>query len=315
MDETNWLEPDDGRPTRDKRRLRLAVLAVIPWLVVAGLLVAPRTADAPDPDDRAASEPANSAGVDDPADRAPRADGGSPVGDGPLVDAGPVPHGADDATSPPAPTVLDAVEIRGRWRMEPGVEEAASLGLVVARAALTGIAPVLAIEGIEAAGSDRYAEHLIVEAVEHTGSDAMTVTVLAIVLTTGDELAAEVVRLAVPVTLDGDGAHPAGAPWQLPAPTLTPRPPELDPLDDPDTELRAAEALAAAGLEELELTSVLAAEHGPAVAVASSADGGQQTVWLRRHLDGFVVAGTPLTRGDGGSGVTDGAHGTQGARP
>lgn len=317
MDDTNWLEPDDDRPTRDRRRRRLAVLALIPWLVVVGLLVIPRTGAGTDPADPASSDPASTAGagVHDPGDSAHHTDARPPAGDGPVPDAGPIPPEATDATSATAPDVIEAVEVRGRWRLTPGVEEAASLGVVVARAALTGVAPVLAIDGVPTAGSGRYAEHLVVEAVEHTGSDAVTVTVLAIVLTTGEELAAEVVRLAVPVTLDGDGAHPAGSPWQLPAPSLTPRPPELEPLEDTDEQLQVAEALTAAGLEELELTSVLAAEGGPTVALTRSTDGEQHTVWLRRHLDGFVVAGTPLARSGVGSGAAGDADNAQGVQP
>lgn len=289
MTDTTWLEPDEGRPQRDRRRLRLAALAVIPWLIVAGLLVLPRTAAEPEPTEPTDGGPTDTATSPPETGRAP-----TPEDPHNRVEAADPP--LDEDTAPSAPSLPEAVEIRGRWRLHAGVEEAASVGLVVARAALTGVAPVLEIDGVTADGPDRYAEHLVVEAVEQTGIDAMTVTVVAIVLTTGDELGAEVARLAVPITLDDDGAHPAGPPWQLPAPSLTPRPPQLDPVDDPQQHQWAAEALDAAGLTELELASLLAAEGGPAAAVTRSADGTQQTVWLRRHLDGFVVAGVPLAR-------------------
>ena len=187
VSDTTWLEPDDERPQRDRRRLRLAALAVIPWLIVAGLLVLPRTTAGPDaadeetagvhaehadgqPADAADGTAATPAGRQDPA---PPAEAGR-IDDGVRSSPGGVSPSAGASSLP------EAVEIRGRWRLHAGVEEAASLGLVVARAALTGLAPVLTVDGVSAGGHDRYAEHLVVEAVEQTGVEAVTVTVVAI---------------------------------------------------------------------------------------------------------------------------------------
>ena len=317
----DWLDEDHDRP-RSRRRTGLALLAAVPWLVVAGLLVVPQlTADpdtTPEHDEAAPSHPpdapAPSEPAGDPADEAPDpADEADPPTE-PDADAPPSgdldaqPDASDrdtddPSTSPGAPSTDDPVlaleELRGRWRVEPGLEEAASLAVMVARAALTGLDPPLAIEGVTAAADGSYAEHLTVEAVEHTSASAATVTILALVLEDDGQLAASVRRLAVPIAMDTDGPRPAGPPWELPPPDLDAVEPDVATVDDADLHLAAAEALADAGLPDVEVVRLATAEGWPMVAHVRDPEGdADATVWLRRHLDGFVVAGTPLPDGD-----------------
>ncbi|MFW5933159.1 MAG: hypothetical protein ACOCT8_00345 [Actinomycetota bacterium] len=333
MVDTHWLEPEEppGSP-HPRRRVGLAVLATIPWLLVVGLLVGPRLGDdaapeqattsAPSTEDAApeadaddeASVAAGSAqpGELDPGEVEPDHDSGSP----PAAPEQAPSDGGSGGTVEIVPSPRDPAEPAAGWRVIAGAEEAASLGVAVARAALTSIDPVLTIDGVELTDTDTYAEHLVVEAVERTGPTAATVTVLAVVLHEGAESDPEVRRLAVPITFDAEGPHPAGTPWELPAPSLEPRPQQLTPVDDPDQQLRAVEALAEAGLDELELLGLRTAEGGPAAAEVRGPDGEEHQVWLRHHLDGFVVAGIPLpderleTPADGEPRAT-----TQGARP
>ncbi|MFP4311169.1 MAG: hypothetical protein ACLFS9_04200 [Nitriliruptoraceae bacterium] len=196
--------------------------------------------------------------------------------------------------------MLEVAELRGRWRVAPGSEEAASLAVVVARAWLTGFGPALELEGVTAPappseGSHSYAEHLIVEAVEATSPDTEVVTVLAVVLheQPGADPAVTVERLAVPIAWEEDRPHPAGPPWPLPGPRLDARPPALQPVMEEGVWDRANAALAQAGLGALRLTAVRTAPRGPLVATAT--DGTQEhEIWLRHHLDGYVVAGSTL---------------------
>jgi hypothetical protein len=318
QDET-WL--DDEEPTRrTSRRVGLTVLAACPWLLVAALLLGPswyggsqearpeqhEATDAADHErggdgviDGDVAETDDAGGADGAGGAEGElggADGRSAAPEQAVSDA---PHGA------PGEDGMDQLqleEMRGRWRLGPDVEEAASLGVVVARAALTGVEPPLEIEDVGPAPPDAYAEHLVVEAVERTERDATVVTVLAVVLEGEEELTTDVRRLAVPIRLEATGPRPAGAPWELPPPELAPRPAELDPLDDPTAELVAAEALERAGLDDLELLALHTTEGWPVVAeVRDPEDDATSTVWLRRHLDGFVVAGSTVVGSEPGS--------------
>ena len=313
----DWLDEDHDRP-RQRRRAGLAVLAAVPWLAVAGLLVVPQlTAEQDVPPGHDAATPSDPVGDAAPeaTDTAPppEADGppdhgadgppnGAPSPTDPDADGGLTEDPSTSSEPPPADDPVIALEeLRGRWRVEPGVEEAASLAVMVARAALTGLDPPLAIDGVTPAADGSYAEHLTVEAVERTAGSAVTVTVLALVLEDDEQLAARVRRLAVPVALDADGPRPVGSPWELPPPELEPVEPDLETVDDADTQVAVAEALADAGLRDVEVLRLATAEGWPMVAHVRDPDrDADATVWLRRHLDGFVVAGTPLSDGDDG---------------
>lgn len=301
MRDLDWFdaseqEPPDTSGAPDRRR-RLVALAAVPWLVVAALLVLPlRGEPAPKaPAGTDAPVAPIAAGTDAPVD---------PVAAGTDAPAGgTAPDGRQDtatadrtaeATTAPL-TVLEVEELRGRWRVAPGEEELAALALISARAHLTGIGPRLSIDSADPP-PDSYAEHLVLEAVEHPSPETTVVTVVAILLlepTDGDGRV-EVRRLAVPLAHGEEGPSTAGRPWELPPPSLpTATSVALEPVEDPALFSAADTALAVAGLGEQRTTALATAPGWPLVATTTGPDGEQQ-VWLRRHLDGLVVAGSTL---------------------
>jgi hypothetical protein len=305
MRELDWFDgPEDPGETARRRPRGFALLVAGPWLVVVALLVGPQLGR-DGAETTAASPPAGSAGEESTVDSAGPSDAVPPSPALPSEAAG-VPH-ADGTTVAPTPAtgtrdplappeILEVEELRGRWRVAPGSEEAASLAIVVARAWLTGVGPQLGIEGLRA-DDTAYAEHLVVEAVERTSAETEVVTVLAVVLREGSEATAAVTveRLAVPIAVDDDGPRPAGAPWPLPGPRLDPVVPTLTPVeDDAGAWDRAVAALARAGLGTYQLEDLQQAPDGPLVATVT--DGTDtHAIWLRAHLDGYVVAGSTLS--------------------
>jgi hypothetical protein len=307
-------DPEHDRPQRRRSRL-LLLLAAAPWLVVLWLLGAP-AGPAPEADPGTFPDGAP-ADVDDPDEGAP--DAGAPVepaapdasavpGRGPV--AAPADQPADRPADPNGLPTLDPgpaddvllLEQRGRWRVEAGAEEAAALAVVVARAWLTDHEPHLAIADVQPPGVGRYAEHLVVEAVEATAPELTVVTLLAVLLDGHDELTTTVRRLAVPIALGVLGARPAGSPWWLPGPTLSPTPPETQPIEDVDALLAAAAALEAVGYEEVTVGG-LEDLGGTAVIAAVTArtpegESIEGPVVLRHHVDRYVVAGDVLARAE-----------------
>jgi len=301
MRELDWFEgPERGdeEPAPGRRRWLLPLIAV-PWLVVAALLVLPGRggpgAEGPSPTTAAPEQ------VPDLADRSgagaeerllhEHADR-EPV----TTTAEPPPTTGDGGGSAPElPAVtLELEELRGRWRVGPGSEEAAALAVVIARAWLTGLGPRLELEGA-APDPGSYAEHLVVEAVEHPSPRTTAVTLVAVLLSDPEDAdaAVEVRRVVVPLATDGGSPRPAGAPWLLPGPALAQAEVDLQPLDDPAAGTAADTALAVAGLGELAVTDLRTADGWPVVARASDGER-EHTIWLRPHLDGFVVAGSTL---------------------
>jgi hypothetical protein len=197
---------------------------------------------------------------------------------------------------------LVLLEQRGRWRVEAGAEEAAALAVVVARAWLTDHEPRLAIADLATPEVGRYAEHLVVEAVEATAPELTVVTLLAVLLDGQDELTATVRRVAVPIAVDARGAQPAGAPWWLPSPDLTPAAPPVRPIEDAAELLTAVGALEAAGYEQVQLDRLedLGGTAAIATVTARTPDGERVDgpVVLRRHVDRYVVAGDVLARAE-----------------
>jgi hypothetical protein len=318
MRDLDWFDgPEqdaDGDRRRAPRRWLLPLLAV-PWLVVVALLVLPRGEDTgtPAPPAGAAStvvppgpvEATTDGNETDPIAAPPASSEPSPD---PASSTGPPseppstqPPTADELPALPGSpaTVLQLEELRGRWRVGPGSEEAAALAIAIARGWLTGLGPRLALPGATPE-PDTYAEHLVVEAVEQPSERTSVVTLLAVVLTEPEdqEMTVDVRRLAVPLATDQGAPRPAGAPWLLPGPTLTPAEVELSPVDDPGAVDAATTALAVAGLGDLEVRALASAEGWPVVATASDGEH-DHTIWLRPHLDGFVVAGSTLA-GDTG---------------
>lgn len=192
-------------------------------------------------------------------------------------------------------------EVRGGWRLEPGVEEAAALALLVGH----GWSPSGG-GGMGVVTQDRI---VVLEAVEQPGAAAAVVTLL---ITSASRLdgawsagarteggdgrrtagAAPVVvhRVAVPVLIGPQGATLGGEPWELPAPLL--HGPALTgaAIDDPVLLDAARRALDAVGIDGRSLVSLEASAAWPFI--ARTAQGPHP--WLRWHLDHFVVSGLPL---------------------
>ncbi len=293
-------------PETRRRTRRLRLLAVVPWLVVAGLIGAghlPNRAPAPTAADDGgpSSVPPRSVDATETDDAGVAASGEllSPAADGPLG-LGPIAIGT----------------VRGAWRVGPEDGDAAALAVAVARAWLTGIEPRSALVGISPVSDHTYVEHLVVEAVERPTPDAAVVTLLAVLLERSDEAAPHAVRisrLAVPIAFVDDRVRPAGSPWWV-------RPPDLRPVElpreevlDPDLTLAALDALVDAGFEDPELIALASTPGWPWIAtvdaIAPDGSAAEGDVWLRQHLEGFAVAGTPLrTPPDHSGAQDDGAH-------
>jgi hypothetical protein len=320
----DWLDDLDDEPTNRRaphRSRRLLVLAGLPWLVVLAALAlanvpGPSEPSSPDRTDQvqvdeettegagtdhtiAATSPDEAASADDTSTWADR-DTDPPPPDRPAASVAPPPSREDELADE-----LLAVEYHGPWRPTAGAEEAMALAVVVARAWLTDVDPRLELDGLPSAGTGRYVEHLVVEAVELPAPEHAVVTLLAVLLEGEEELTAVVRRLAVPVAFDGDGAQPGGTPWWLPEPSLAARPPSTTPVEDLEELLAATEALHAAGYTDVALER-LERTDGPAAlatVTARTPDGEtvDGTVWLRRHLDRYVVTGLALTRAEAAS--------------
>lgn len=192
-------------------------------------------------------------------------------------------------------------EVRGGWRLEPGVEEAAALALLVGH----GWSP----SGGGGMGVATQERIVVLEAVEQPGAAAAVVTLL---ITSTDRLdgawsdggrtdaddgrraagaaAAIVHRVAVPVLIGPQGATLGGAPWELPAPLLHGPPLTGAAIDDPVLLDAARGALDAVGIDGRTLVTLEASHAWPFI--ARTAQGPHP--WLRWHLDHFVVTGLPL---------------------
>lgn len=195
-----------------------------------------------------------------------------PAGPAPIVAAGPA---------------LD--EQRATWRVTGGTEEAAALAVLVARrTALTTT-------------SDPF---VVLEALERPSGDAVVVTVLV------DDGAGPVERLAVPVALGPEGARLAGTPWALPAPDPEVLEPDTSPITDALLLDSARRALDDLGLPTTDLR-LARTTSWPVVATARDSTGTTSRVWLRWHLDRYVVAGLPLDR----TSVVDDVDAVDGTRP
>lgn len=266
----DWL--DDLEPDRPRRRLSL-VLSVLPWLVVAALLLLPGRLGAGATSEQAATDAPSAAtepttGPD--ASEAPAEEARAGRGDDPAVqrDA----RGSDPGTGPDL--------------------QLAAAATIVARSWLTGVEPTLEVVGLEPDPPvARYAEHLVVETIDAAGNDRAVVTLLAVVLSGDGWLDAEVLRVAVPLVVEPTGPRAAGSPWLLPAPMLASTSLELEPLEDPDLLLAAHDALVSAGFVTPVVLALRASSDG--VVVVELDDPDAPAVWLHPTDDGFRVAGAP----------------------
>ncbi len=186
----------------------------------------------------------------------------------------------------PGRPVLDGLllrEVRGGWRVEPGVEEAAALALIVGH----GWQPDrVASEDEMGEGDPR--RLVIVEAVEQPGQGAAVITLL--IAPRGVGLGAALHRVAVPIVIDPSGASLAGTPWELPPPAHDRRILEGVSVDDADLVASARRALDAVGHDGGSLVALEATAGWPFIARTATGT----RLWLRWHVDGFVVTGLPL---------------------
>lgn len=297
----DWMDPPTEEAERPRRRLhRLVVLAAVPWAIVA-VLVGWR-GDRADTDaalvtagGSAESVVHDHTGADGPAlepdDELPAgSDVRTPAA---AADAGP----AGGEASESAGLVVETWQ--GGWRELPGDGATVAVAAAVARAWLTGLEPVLEVAGVAPDGDTGYAEHLTVEAIERPGPGAAVVTFSAVVLDGSEPAAARLRRVAVPVDEREADPRPAGTPWEVEGLDLTPASPQVaDELGGQHWPAAEA-ALRAAGFVDAELRGLQRTTAWPVLASirTQTADGPRdQVVWLRRHLDRFVVAGLPLTQ-------------------
>lgn len=271
-----WDALDEPDPPGRGRRL--LILAAIPWLVVAVLMV--RTISGSDASTATSETPPRPTPTD--------------VGTGPD-------HVPADASSVPAPSDTPGagpVALRFGARAAPGPADAASVATIVARTWLGAVGPEPDLDVGAAEGPPVYVDHLAVEAVDIPTPDTAVATVVAVVMEAdeGSYTSARIVRVGVPIALDEAGAHPAGEPWWLPAPDLAPRPVTWTPVDDPDALARAGAALETVGYGQVSVLELATSPTWPlratVTAVAPGADvAGEHVIWLRDHLGDLVVAG------------------------
>ncbi|MEX2503943.1 MAG: hypothetical protein WD378_03780 [Egicoccus sp.] len=299
----DWMDPPAEDAERPRRRLhRLVALAAVPWVVVAVLVGWRGGTDPVDATDglHGAAAPTGDVPAAGGADGPAGTEG--PPDDHPGPEAAATDEPATDGPAPDGPAPDDALVVetwQGGWREFPGDGATLAVAAAVARAWLTGLDPVLDVEGVTPDDASGYAEHLTVEAIERPGPGAAVVTFSAVVLDGGDPATARLRRVAVPVDEREVDPRPAGAPWEVKGLDLTPALPAVaDELGDEHWPAAEA-ALRAAGFADARLRGLQRTTSWPVLASirTDTADGPRdQVVWLRRHLDHFVVAGLPLTQ-------------------
>ncbi len=267
--ESTWLA-EDQTDTTGRRRLIVAS-ATLPWVIVLAVVLLPRqtiTVDPPRPaeDSRSAASAVASSQtpVTNPAEFPSVID--EPAGVGELV----------------------VTEMRGGWRNTPGQRAA---GAVATASAYRWLAE---LEGPPPTDADPRTtpshRHLVVEAVEQLDDQLAVVTLMSVRANGTSE------RFGVGVWIDRDHARPAGDPWRLPELTAEVDPFDVEPVDDPLVAQAVHEALIRAGYQDVELHAVERTSSWPwrahVDAVTPAGDPVDTPVLLRRHLDGYVVAGT-----------------------
>jgi hypothetical protein len=316
-DAPRWFDDVAEPPARSRRLPTLLVAAVVPWIVLAVVLL--RGAPAPSATDDPLGAGVVTAPADDhyPDQHVPPAAGSSP-GNGPSTTPGDghdhatdhsrdhthdhdtPSHDADDSpdagssASPPEDRPVDGRDpLDHPTRVAHGVAEA--LVVAIARAWLSDAGPDLEVEGVEV---DRggYLEHVAVERIALEGDSSAVATVTVVVLDRDDDryVGASVRRAAVPLHVTATTVHPAGQPWWLPsALDLTPQPPETAPVDDEAVTAAVRDALEAAGYRDPTVDDLAVTDGGTLVASVSTSlpDGVpvRSDVWLRVGADGAAT--------------------------
>jgi hypothetical protein len=305
-DAPRWFDDDAEPPARSRRLPTLLVAAVVPWVVLAVVLL--RGVPTPTATDDALGAGTVTATADDqdpPEDVPPVA--GPPPGSGVTTSDGddhdhatdhPTEHDhgpdAGPLASPPEDAHVDGrAPLDHPTRVAHGVAEA--LVIAIARAWLSDAGPDLEVEGVEVDRSG-YLEHVAVERIVLEGDSSAVATVTIVVLDRdGDRyVGATVRRAAVPLHVTATTVHPAGQPWWLPSPLdLTPRPPETAPVEDEAVSAAVREALDAAGYRDPTVDELAVTDEGTLVAsVTTSLPDGvpvRSAVWLRVGADGAAT--------------------------
>jgi hypothetical protein len=283
----SWLGTDEDPPERRRpvtRRSAIVVLAVVPWLVVLGLLAGDIL---PDRDQDPATDPPTHADADRNSTSPSATDHEGPEQ---HHDSS---HGAQHQ-DPEHGGHLDGAAAIGA---PPDDRAVGAVAAAVARSWLTDVGPALRIAGVDPI-RDHYLEQAWVERIERGGSTAV-VTLQAVVLERDGEVYTDVTlrRLAVPVALGAPGPRPAGPPWWLTDPELDPAAPRAEPVEDDDLALTVAELMADEGLRDVEISSLGRTEDDWLVAgvTARMSDGREVDgpVWLRRTPEGPALVGPP----------------------
>jgi len=229
------------------------------------------------------------------------------------------PQATSDQATPPAPHPTDATapmnDANGMDLADLLVvttaevpdtrTRAVGLATWAARTWLSSLPAPATIPGIEhhPEADRQYIEHLTVESIDQPARGAAVVTLHALVLrVTADGYGPpRAVRLAVPVAFDARDAWLAGPPWLLPATDPVVQPFEPSPVDDPDLQLAAIDAIERAGWQVAALERLDRTAAWPLVATVRAIPPGHDdevevALWLRVEVDRLVVAGTAPAR-------------------
>ncbi len=288
--DTSWEERSWAIAGEDRPGMRLRPLAIVAacGLALAGLVLV--TGRGTDATASAPPEVTTSAGQDV---------GGATTGDPSPLDAPhpPEPAVPGDAYGNGGQSGFTITELQGDWRSTPGIRAAESVAMLVARSWLSTSAADLDISGLSTSQIGGWVEQLAVEATEQLDPHLVVVTLVATVYDNDADVVRQL-RLGVPVRLGREQANVAGEPWLLPELPLDLEPPATDPVDDHHHLDAAYAALIGAGYTDVEIQSLERTDSWPwrAHVSARTAHGYEVAtpVLLRRHLDGFVVAGTVL---------------------
>lgn len=201
---------------------------------------------------------------------------------------------ADEWDGHPGFTVT---ELQGDWRRTPGIRAAEAVAVLVARSWLSTSQADLDVGGLSTPVAGGWVEQLAVEATEQLDPHVVVVTLIATVYDSDLHVVRQL-RLGVPVTVGTQHPTPVGEPWLLPELPLRMDTPATERVLDEHDLAAARTALDDAGYTDVDVHSLERTDSWPwrAHVDARTPDGHEVTtpVLLRRHLDGFVVAGTVL---------------------
>lgn len=292
MREDIWVEEEDDGQRRPRSMLAILVIAAIPWIIVAAIVLLPDRDEpaSPEVEGEAALEQSEQSddAPDTPQDGEPSQAEGTEEVTSDSQDEAP---GGTVGSSDPASEVHDRVDTRASIDLA-----LAATATVVARAWATGVDPPLDVPGVDPDQRPRYAEHVAVESIDHASSGLAVVTLVAVVLEDFDEgLGADLRRIAVPLAVNEGSPRLAGTPWWLPPPAIHPAEVAVETVLDPALLSSAADALQRAGYDDVEVAALYRTAEWPWVAgFTALAPGGEQVTgeaWLRQEHDGFILAG------------------------